>query len=263
MDQFERFLLADQYRVRGLSVRNRQPGVGAPLLAVRQFDPELGVSRCVPATAFLRLPGPWPKWTPAPTPGSLEIHSAFGGGKVAVGNTQVPLEIDLTTHMAYVLNQSFVWGLGMQQFMSPSKRVRSQLIPLSSFATGPDSGGVCSRHLRESGHLGRVGQHLGGGSGLAPALPDLEFMYGSGNAVAISAGELRDALTAKIQKLDPEGTNPLLRQMVVIGHSQGGLLTKFTATSTGDKIWKAISDKPLEEIPRRRPARKTPPPALP
>ena len=76
-----------------------------------------------------------------------------------------------------------------------------------------------------------------------------EFMYGSGNSVAISAGELRDALTAKVQELDPEGANSLLRQMVVIGHSQGGLLTKMTATSTGDKVWRAFSDKPLEEFP--------------
>ena len=60
-------------------------------------------------------------------------------------------------------------------------------------------------------------------------------MYGSGNALPISAAELRDALTATIQKLDPQGTNALLRQMVVIGHSQGGLLTKLTATSTGDR----------------------------
>ena len=76
------------------------------------------------------------------------------------------------------------------------------------------------------------------------------FMYGSGNALPISAAELRDALTATVQKLDPQGTNALLRQMVVIGHSQGGLLTKLTATATGDRMWRAVSDKPLEEFPR-------------
>ena len=66
----------------------------------------------------------------------------------------------------------------------------------------------------------------------------------------MSAAELRDALTAAVQKLDPSGTNALLRQMVVIGHSQGGLLTKLTATSTGDTLWRAVSDKPFEESRR-------------
>jgi pimeloyl-ACP methyl ester carboxylesterase len=75
------------------------------------------------------------------------------------------------------------------------------------------------------------------------------FIYSSGNALPISVAELRDALTAKIHELDPAGTNALLRQMIVIGHSQGGLLTKLTATTTGDKIWRAVSDKPFEEFP--------------
>jgi pimeloyl-ACP methyl ester carboxylesterase len=249
LDQFEQFLLADQYRVRGLSVRNRQPGVGAPLLAVRKFDPELGISRCAPATAFLRLPASLGEVEAGTNSCSLEIHSPFVGGKVAIGNTELPLEIDLTTPMAYVLNQSFVWGVGMQQFMSPSKRVRSQLIPLSTFATNRIPVVFVHGTFASPVTWAELGNTLAADPVLRGRYQIWEFMYGSGNAVAISAGELRDALTATIQKLDPAGTNSKLHQMVVIGHSQGGLLTKFTATSTGDKIWKAISDKPLEEYP--------------
>jgi hypothetical protein len=135
LEPFEQFLLADRFRVRGLSVRNREPGVGAPLLAVRRFDPELGVRRCLPTTVFLRLPGSLAEVTAGGGSGSLELYSAFGEPRVAVGNTEVPLEIDLTTYMAYVLNQSFVWNLGMKQFLAPARHVRSQLIPLSSFSS--------------------------------------------------------------------------------------------------------------------------------
>ena len=56
LEDFDQFLLADQFRVRGLSVRNRKPGVGAPLLAIRPLDPDLGARRCVPATVVLRMP---------------------------------------------------------------------------------------------------------------------------------------------------------------------------------------------------------------
>jgi pimeloyl-ACP methyl ester carboxylesterase len=249
LEPFEQFLLADQYRVRGLSVRNRQPGIGAPLLAVRRFDPELGVRRCSPATAFLRLPDSLAEVEAGTNSCPLEIHSAFGEPTVVVDKTQLPLEIDLTTHMAYVLNQSFIWGLGMQQFLAPSKRVRSQLIPLNTFAT--DRVPVVFVHGTFASPVtwAELANTLAADPVLRGRYQIWEFMYGSGNAVAISAGELRDALTATIQKLDPAGTNSLLRQMVVIGHSQGGLLTKFTATSTGDKIWRTISDKPLEEYP--------------
>ena len=36
--------------------------------------------------------------------------------------------------------------------------------------------------------------------------------------------------------------------MVLIGHSQGGLLVKMQAISTGNRIWNGASRKPLEEL---------------
>jgi hypothetical protein len=36
--------------------------------------------------------------------------------------------------------------------------------------------------------------------------------------------------------------------MVVIGHSQGGLLAKMTAVDTGDRFWANISRKPFDEV---------------
>jgi len=51
-----------------------------------------------------------------------------------------------------------------------------------------------------------------------------------------------------MQRLDPAGTNEALRQMVIIGHSQGGLLTKATAVDTGDRIWRVFSTNRLEDL---------------
>jgi len=75
------------------------------------------------------------------------------------------------------------------------------------------------------------------------------FMYDTGNPVAYSALLLRDKLTDTVSRLDPDGLDPCLRQMVVVGHSQGGLLTKLTAVDTGPRLWNAISRVPLAEIP--------------
>jgi hypothetical protein len=66
------------------------------------------------------------------------------------------------------------------------------------------------------------------------------FIYNSGNPTLYSSARLREALTDKITELDPEGRDPALRDMVIIGHSQGGLLTKLTATDTGDKLFEAV-----------------------
>ena len=49
-------------------------------------------------------------------------------------------------------------------------------------------------------------------------------------------------------RLDPEGKDPALRRMVLIGHSQGGLLVKMQGISSGDRLWNAASKKPLDEL---------------
>ena len=74
------------------------------------------------------------------------------------------------------------------------------------------------------------------------------FIYDSGRGVGYSAGRLRKALTNTVHELDPEGKDPALQKMVVIGHSQGGLLTKLTAVDSGTKFWDLISDKPFEQM---------------
>jgi pimeloyl-ACP methyl ester carboxylesterase len=74
------------------------------------------------------------------------------------------------------------------------------------------------------------------------------FIYDSGNPIPYSAGRLRQALTDTVQELDPQGKDPALRRMVVIGHSQGGLLTKMTAIDSGQRFWNLVSDKPFETL---------------
>ena len=57
-----------------------------------------------------------------------------------------------------------------------------------------------------------------------------------------------DNLMAEVKTLDPEGRDPALRRMVIIGHSQGGLLAKLTATDTGDKLWQLASPTNIDEL---------------
>jgi hypothetical protein len=59
---------------------------------------------------------------------------------------------------------------------------------------------------------------------------------------------LREALTKILQSVDPEGMAPALKEMVVIGHSQGGLLAKMTAIDSGTSFWDLISSKPFDDV---------------
>jgi pimeloyl-ACP methyl ester carboxylesterase len=81
------------------------------------------------------------------------------------------------------------------------------------------------------------------------------FSYDTGNPVLYSAALLREAIQDAVRKLDPAGIDPALSKMVVIGHSQGGLLAKALVVDTGDRVWNAIAYKPIDEVglsPERR-----------
>lgn len=51
-----------------------------------------------------------------------------------------------------------------------------------------------------------------------------------------------------VEQLDPRREDPALQNMVVIGHSQGGLLAKMTADDSGDVLWRAISDEHFDDM---------------
>ena len=247
-EQAERILLADQYRVRGLSVRNREAGMGTPLLALEPVDPRWGLRRVVPGTAVLQVGGSLAELSAGRASATLELYSAFEEADIQVGSTQVPVETDLTTYRAYALSQSRVWKLGRLDFLAPAEHIPSQLIlnqPYESdripvvFVHGTFSSPVTWAEMANTLTADPV---------LRQRYQVWSFIYGSGNPLFRSVAELRAALTAEVSRRDPEGTNAALRRMVVIGHSQGGLLTKATAMDTGDQMWRLVSTNRLETL---------------
>src|SRR5262249_2735699 len=133
---FEQILLADQLRVRGLSARNREAGLGTPLICVSKLNTEFDLRPCEPATAFLRLPLSLAAMGASNATASLELYSSFEESAVTVAGASVPLETDLTTYRAYVLNQSTIWALGRLQFLAPGEHIRSQLILNQPYSPG-------------------------------------------------------------------------------------------------------------------------------
>ena len=249
LDGFEAFLLADDYAVHGLTVRNRTPGLGVPLIAVPRREPGSPRVLPVPVTVVLRFSG---KKTGELARGAasatLELYSAYEETSVQVVGHAVPLETDSTASLAYGLDDPSLWSAGSRRFLGLEKPVAPGLtlfqpyqrghIPVV-FVHGTASSPVWWAEMMNTLHADPV---------LRMRCQFWFFRYNSSNPIVLSASELRHSLSDMLGKLDPEGKDPALRQMVVIGHSQGGLLTKMTAVSTGDRLWRAISDVSVDEL---------------
>jgi len=224
--------------------------VGAPLIAVWPTDPTFRWRRSVPATVLLRLQGSLADLAAGRSAAALELYSPLEdeGTHIMIGQTKVPLETDLTTYLAYNLNQSAIWKFGKLGFLAPAEVFPSQLIlnqPYDPnripvvFVHGTFSSPVTWAEMANSLTVDPV---------LRQRYQIWSFIYASGNPLVRSVADLRAALTAEVQRRDPDGTNTALRQMVVIGHSQGGLLTKATAINTGDRVWSQFSTNRWEDL---------------
>ena len=75
------------------------------------------------------------------------------------------------------------------------------------------------------------------------------FTYPSSYPILESAALLRSELKEIRETYDPHHQQPLSNNMVVAGHSMGGILARTLATDFGDTIWKQFSDVPFDRVP--------------
>lgn len=237
---FDQFVMADHYLVRGFSVRNRQAGLGAPLVALAKPQTNGNFRRAVPCTVLLRYQGNLADLGQRPVRASLELYAASDESGIQVAGQAVPLETDTTIATAYALNQPFLWRLGMRQFLSSKEQVRSQIYLTQPYEPGRVPVVFVHGTFSSPAWWAEMVNTLTADPELRRRCQFWYFVYNSGNPLVYSASRLRVALETKVHELDPRGSDRALRQMVVIGHSQGGLLAKLTACSTGDVLFNAV-----------------------
>jgi pimeloyl-ACP methyl ester carboxylesterase len=247
-----------EFRVFGLRTYYREPGIGAPLAASvappsngSASNDLLQADLVVPVTALLRLPRSRTALAWPPFEGSLELHIPDVSETVEIAGQSVPLEIEQTAVLAYSLNDSPIWRTELTRFfeqLAPGADKQSEL-----FASVPHRRGripVVFVHGTASsfGRWSEMYNRLAADPRLRAHYEFWFFSYDSGAPVTWSAMLLRESLQRTVKLLDPDGTDPALHRMVVIGHSQGGLLTKMTVIDSGSRFWDLNFNRPLDTL---------------
>lgn len=258
--RFSRFIPVGEFEVRGFRNRYRQAGIGAPLAA--ELEPrgsgaaaEIARKRIppamkVPVTAFVRIDNPRQGILTGKLMGRLEVYAADEDSSVSINGRDIPLELEPTAALAYQLDGAPIWDFEIAgfRFADKSKIVGDGLIMMHPYRPG------------------RIPVVLVHGTASSPARwadminefthdPLLRgrfqfwlFQYNTGQPILYSAHLMRKALHTIITELDPRGKDNALRQMVVIGHSQGGLLTRLMAMHSGTGFWDGATKVPFEKV---------------
>jgi pimeloyl-ACP methyl ester carboxylesterase len=76
----------------------------------------------------------------------------------------------------------------------------------------------------------------------------MAYSYPTGRPFVESAAILRRELTAFTETYNADGQDSSMSNMVIIGHSMGGLVAKLTVTHSDDRLWYSIANRPLSDI---------------
>jgi len=254
-----RFTPIAELEVHGLAMRYRWPGLGTPLAATTRPLESAPPGRDmvaprlqVPVTALLRIADARRALVQGePLTGTLELHLAWDKESVAIAGEQVPLENEPSAALAQTVTGVPVLELETFGFLGRLSGLLQERPPLVS--TTPYRPGlipVVFVHGTASSIVRWMEMYnrLQADPAIRRRYQFWFFQYDSGNPIPLSALRLREALSGAVARLDPDGTDPALRRMVLIGHSQGGLLVKMQVISSGDRIWTAATRRPLDAL---------------
>jgi len=247
-----------EYRVFGLQAHYRESGIGAPLAASLGAESDEGrpgdllrSELTLPVTALLRSPRSRAALAWPPLEATLEVHAPDTTEAVEIAGRRVPLENEPTAVLAYSLNDSPIWKQEYLRFFQALPYAHGEASEL--YASVPHRRGrvpVVFVHGTASsfGRWSEMYNRLAADSRVRARYEFWFFSYDSGAPIIWSSMLLRESLKRAVKLLDPQGADPGLRQMVVIGHSQGGLLTKMTAIDSGPVFWDGVFKRPPEEL---------------
>jgi pimeloyl-ACP methyl ester carboxylesterase len=245
-----------ELEVKGFPTYYRWPGLGAPLAAglvsdQTAADRDILARRIrVPVTALLRLDGVSKQLRAGRVEVKVEFYAGYGEKTAEIAGRQIHLEAEPTAALGLMLAESPIWNTELSGFLRSTGIIdkRAQLVSSRPYRPGLIPAVFVHGTASSAARWAQLYNELDNDPRIHSRYQFWFFSYSTGNPIAYSAMLLRDALTHAVQQLDPEGKDPALQRMVVMGHSQGGLLTKAMVIESGDRFWRNVSSKSIDEI---------------
>jgi triacylglycerol esterase/lipase EstA (alpha/beta hydrolase family) len=252
--QLNRFVSVADLEVRGINNRYRVSGLGAPL-AARVSEPAEGEDDLVfggvrvPVSAVMRFENAESALVEGEYVASLSVIPYSAAEDTWIEGREVPIEFEPTAALALQLAEDPPWKRELKGFFQGDLGIgRLGLVSLSPYTPGRIPFVLVHGTASSAGRWADLLNDLESDRVLRRHYQFWLFTYNTGNPIAYSGWLLRDAIAKLVQSVDAEDRDPVLHDIVVMGHSQGGLLTKLLAVDSGDRFWKLVTDEPPDQI---------------
>jgi pimeloyl-ACP methyl ester carboxylesterase len=240
---------ASSLTFKGLRNQYRRDGLGAELVAVfadsvvKQEDENKPWSETpFPSiTVMLRFPGDNIEAVLASNRVELQGFDPHRNSSVDVRGVRVPLAANFTAGYGLWLARS---GFAQESLLSligrsdtlenpriylmqpfdPNRRV---ILMLHGLASSPEA-------------WVNVANEVLGDETLRQNYQIWQVYYPTNLPLPFNNHEIREAVNATLQHFDPQGSRRASKNMVLIGHSMGGVLARLMVSNSGDQLWESV-----------------------
>ncbi len=240
--------------VTGMRTHHRSYGLGVPLLLEAKgkqastFQSIHVAQSALAGTAFLRFGDSLEALRRGPIP-PIEIEDPIREPVVQVQGRKIPLEIDTTTVLAASLARSGLEGLDYSAYLfGNSISDRFGLYLLEPYQPGKIPVVLVHGLLSSPITWAPVVNDLMADPDFREKYQIWAYFYPTALPFLLPAADLRDKLLVVRNQLDPDQKDTALENMVLVGHSMGGLIARMLTTDSGNDYWRAIANKPFDEV---------------
>ena len=255
---FDQLTPAHQLQIEGLRNEYRERGLGAPLVGLvknpRQH-PELGSKIppqgvTFPITAVLAFETRDVIDKKPHRKATVAFYNSMQTDHVLVEGKQVPLETDYSTPLGLMLAKIEAKGgglIGMLQsdeyadfagiyMLEPISLKKTPVLMVHGLMSEPETWVEMFNDLRGEKNIRENYQFW-------------FFKYPSGLPVIYSSSILRKQLSEIYTQYDPQGQNPYFNNLLLVGHSMGGLLSRTMIQDSEDIFWDTVFKEPIDTLP--------------
>ena len=228
-----------EFRGRYAETRATREGLGSPLVAIGEPDPDhrrtfAPPRTALPVTAFLEFRG---------SASILTLQDPLETAAIRIGGRRLPLAADFSAPIQVLLAEERPDKLGLRRMLDPQRySATARLIRLQKYDArripvlmvhglqdSPATWAPMFHRLMQDPEIRERYQFW-------------IFSYPSGYPYPYSAALLRRELDG-VAEVFPE-----TRRMVLIGHSMGGVISRLMVTDAEDRLWRELFTLPPGEL---------------
>ncbi|MFT8805292.1 MAG: alpha/beta hydrolase [Acetobacter aceti] len=246
-----------RFEVSGLNNIYSTSGLGEPLAAIPRMNPgethsfQISDKMRVPVSLFIELDHSREQVLSDHMSGRLILTANDNATERREDSHQVALQYDPTTARAISLSESVDWSAEYASFLNGryfDDHKRLQLAAIEPHKKGRMPVVLVYGTASSAGRWANMVNDLLADPEIRKHFEFWVFSYGTGNPIPYSAIQLRQSLQEAIHNLGGVQADPALGHITLIGHSQGGLLSKMLVINAENHLWDGMVSVPLDHL---------------